>query len=129
MLKGHLTLRGGKFNGIRRIGLLLACVEQCKHSARRGIRRLDLRDDVGDLVERLSVLVGVGQEDLHAAHRKRRGHTRDHADAADQGNHGVDDVVDKARAWVRKRTHKLRAFTCRIELGVEASKRAWAFGP
>lgn len=74
MLKGDLALRCGKFHGIWRIGLLLARIEQREHAARRGVRRLDLRDDVRNLVERHSVLVGVGQKDLHAAIRKRRGH-------------------------------------------------------
>ena len=109
VFKGHLALRGGKLNGIWRIGLLLACIEQREHAARRGVRGLDLRNDVGDLVERLGVLVGVGQEDPHAAHRKRRGHARDHAHAADHSDHGVDDVVDEARAGVGERAHKLRA--------------------
>ena len=59
MLKGDLALRGGKFHGIRRIGLLLARIEQRKHAARRGVRGLNLRNDVGDLVERLGVLVGI----------------------------------------------------------------------
>ncbi len=67
MLKGHLTLRVGKFHSSWRVGLLLARIEQRKHAARRGVRGLDLRNDVGDLVERLGVLVGIGQEDLHAA--------------------------------------------------------------
>ena len=119
MLKGDLALRGGKFHGIRRIGLLLAGIEQRKHAARRGVRRLDLRNDVGDLVERLGVLVGIGQENLHAAHRERRGHARDHAHAADHSNHGIDDVVDKARAGVGERTHKLRALARGVELSVE----------
>lgn len=43
-------------------GLLLARIEQHEHAARRGVCGWDLRDDVGDLVERLGVLVGVGQE-------------------------------------------------------------------
>ena len=119
MLKGDLALRSGELNGIHSVGLLLACIEQREHATGRGIGRLDLRDDVGDLVERLGVLVGVGQEDLHAAHRERRGHARDHAHAADHGHHGVDNVVDKARAGVRERTHKLRALARRVELGVE----------
>ena len=119
MLKGDLALRGGELNGICGIGVLLAGIEQREHAARRGIGRLDLRDDVRDLVERLSVLVGVGQEDLHAAHRECRGHARDHAHAADHGHHGVDDVVDKTRAGVRKRAHKLCALARRVELGVE----------
>ena len=100
MLKGHLTLRGGKFHGVRCIGLLLACIEQREHATRRGVRGLDLRNDVGNLVERLGVLVGIGQENLHAAHRKRRRHARDHAHAADHSDHGIDDVIDKARAGV-----------------------------
>ena len=119
MLKGDLALRGSKFHGIRRIGLLLAGIEQRKHAARRGIRRLDLRNDVGDLVERLGVLVGIGQEDLHAAHRKRRGHARDHAHAADHSDHGIDDVIDKARAGVGERTHKLCALARGVKLGIE----------
>ena len=119
MLKSHLTLRGSKFHGIRRIGLLLARIEQREHAARRGIRRLDLRNDVGDLVERLGVLASIGQEDLHAAHRERRGHARDHAHAADHSDHGIDDVVDKARAGVGERTHKLRALARGVELGIE----------
>ena len=119
MLKRDLALRGRELHGIRRVGLLLARIEQRKHAARRGIGRLDLRDDVGDLVERPGVLVGVGQEDLHAAHRERRGHARDHAHAADYGHHGVDDVVDKARTGVGKRAHKLRALARGVELGVE----------
>ena len=60
MLKGHLALRDGKFHGILRVGLLLARIEQRKHAARRGVRGLDLRNDVGDLVKRLGVLVGIG---------------------------------------------------------------------
>ena len=131
MLKGDLALRSGELNGIHSVGLLLACIEQREHATGRGIGRLDLRDDVGDLVERLGVLVGVGQEDLHAAHRERRGHARDHAHAADHGDHGIDDVVDKARAGVRERTHKLRALTRGVELGVEgieALLRIWAVG-
>ena len=119
VFKGHLALRGGKLYGVRRVGLLLAGVEQCKHAARRGIRRLDLRNDVGDLVERLGVLVGVGQENLHASHRERRGHARDHAHAADHSDHGIDDVIDKARAGVGERTHKLRALARGVELGIE----------
>ena len=78
-----------------------------------------MRNDVGDLVERLGVLVGIGQENLHAAHRERRGHARDHAHAADHSDHGIDDVVDKARAGVGERTHKLRALTRGVELSVE----------
>ena len=120
VFKSHLATRGGKLHGVWRIGLLLAGVEQCKHAARRGIRRLDLRNDVGNLVERLGVLVSIGQENLHAAHRKRRGHARDHAYAADHGDHSIDDVIDKARAGVGERTHKLRALTCRVELSVES---------
>ena len=119
MLKGDLALRGRKYHGVRRVGLLLARIEQRKHAARRGVRGLDLRNDVGDLVERLGVLVGIGQEDLHAAHRKRRGHARDHAHAADHSDHGIDDVVDKARAGVGERTHKLRALARGVELGIE----------
>ena len=119
MLKGDLALRCGKFHGIWRVGLLLARIEQRKHAARRDVRGLDLRNDVGDLVERLGVLVGIGQEDLHAAHRKRRGHARDHAHAADHSDNGIDDVIDKTRTGVGERTHKLRALTCRIEFGVE----------
>ena len=128
MLKGHLTLRGGKFHGIRRIGLLLARIEQRKHAARRGIRRLDLRNDVGDLVERLGVLVGIGQEDLHAAHRKRRGHARDHAHAADHSDHGIDDVIDKTRTGVGERTHKLRALARGVELGIEGIEALLSVG-
>ena len=119
MLKRNLALRGGELNGIHSVGFLLARIEQREHAARRGVRGLNLRNDVGDLVERLGVLVGIGQENLHAAHRKRRGHARDHAHAANHSDHSVDDVVDKARTGVRERTHKLRALTCRIELGVE----------
>ena len=119
MLKGHLALRDGKFHGILRVGLLLARIEQRKHAARRGVRGLDLRNDVGDLVERLGVLVGIRQKDLNAAHRKRRRHARDHAHAADHGDHGIDDVVDKARAGVGERTHKLRALARGVELGIE----------
>ncbi len=119
MLKGDLALRCGKLHGIWRVGLLLARIEQRKHAARRGVRGLDLRNDVGDLVERLGVLVGIGQEDLHAAHRKRRGHARDHAHAADHSDHGIDDVIDKARAGVGERTHKLRALARGVELGIE----------
>ena len=119
MLKSHLTLRGSKFHGVRRVGLLLARIEQRKHAARRGVRGLDLRNDVGDLVERLGVLVGIGQENLHAAHRKRRGHARDHAHAADHSDHGIDDVIDKARAGVGERTHKLRTLARGVELSVE----------
>ena len=122
MLKRNLALRGGELNGIRSVGLLLARIEQREHAARRGVRGLDLRDDVRDLVERLSVLVGVGQKDLHAAHRERRGHARDHTHAADHGDHGVDDVIDKARTGVGERTHKLRALARRIELGVKGIK-------
>ena len=119
MFKSHLALRGGKLNGIWRVGLLLARIEQRKHAARRGVRGLDLRNDVGDLVERLGVLVGIGQEDLHAAHRKRRRHARDHAHAADHSDHGIDDVIDKARAGVGERAHKLRALARGVELGIE----------
>ena len=119
MLKGNLALRGGKLYGVRRVGLLLAGIEQCKHTTCRGIRRLDLRNNIGDLVERLGVLVGVGQEDLHAAYRKRRRHTRDYAHAANHSDHGVDDVVDKARAGVGERTHKLRALARGVKLGIE----------
>ena len=119
VLKGHLTLRGGKLYSVRRVGLLLARIEQRKHAARRGVRGLDLRDDVGDLVERLGVLVGIGQKDLHAAHRERRRHARDHAHAADHSDHGINDVVDKARAGVGERTHKLRALACGVKLSVE----------
>lgn len=122
VFKGHLALRGGKLNGIWRIGLLLACIEQREHAARRGVRGLDLRNDVGDLVERLGVLVSIGQENLHAAHRKRRGHARDHAHAADHSDHGIDDVVNKARTGVGERTHKLRALTRGVELGIEGSE-------
>ena len=60
MLKGDLALRCGKLYSVRRVGLLLARIEQRKHAARRGIRRLDLRNNVGDLVERLGVLVSIG---------------------------------------------------------------------
>ena len=119
VFKSHLALRGGKLYGIRRIGLLLARIEQRKHAARRGVRGLDLRNDVGDLVERLGVLVGIGQEDLHAAHRERRRHARDHAHATDHSDHGIDDVIDKARAGVGERTHKLRALARGVELGIE----------
>ena len=128
MFKSHLTLRGGKLYSVRRVGLLLARIEQRKHAARRGVRGLDLRNDVGDLVERLGVLVGIGQEDLHAAHRKRRGHARDHAHAADHSDHGIDDVIDKARTGIGKRAHKLRALACRIELGVKGIKAQLRIG-
>ena len=60
VFKGHLALRGSKLYSVRRVGLLLARIEQCKQAARRGVRGLDLRNDVGDLVERLGVLVGIG---------------------------------------------------------------------
>lgn len=129
MLKGDLALRCGKLYSVRRVGLLLARIEQRKHAARRGIRRLDLCNNVGDLVERLGVLVSIGQKDLHAAHRKRRGHARDHAHAADHSDHGIDYVIDKARAGVGERTHKLRALARGVELGIEASKLACALEP
>ena len=128
MLKGDLALRCGKFHGIWRIGLLLARIEQRKHTARRGIRRLDLRNDVGDLVERLGVLVSIGQENLHAAHRKRRRHARDHAHAADHSDHGIDDVIDKACAGVGERTHKLRALARGVELGIEGIEALLSVG-
>ena len=64
-------------------------------------------------------MVSIGQENLHAAHRKRRRHARDHAHAADHSDHGIDDVIDKARAGVGERAHKLRALARGVELGIE----------
>ena len=48
--------------GVGRVGILRGLVNQLKDASGAGERVLQLGDDAGNLVERLGVLIGVGEE-------------------------------------------------------------------
>ena len=85
-----------KLDRIGGVRLLARGIEQRKDPSRGGKGGLQLRHHTGDLVEGLHVLVRVAEEALHLAYRERRRLARHHAQAAHDGNHGIDDVVDDA---------------------------------
>ena len=122
MLELDFSARGNKLHSIGRVWRLLASIEQREHAPRRGICRLNLRDDARHLIERLGVLIRIAQKRLNLAHGQSRRHASDNARAANHRYHCIDDVVDKTRPGVRKRTHKLRVLACRVQLRVELIK-------
>ena len=93
MSPARVLERGGVFG----VGRLLLKVDDLEHAARRGHGALQFRHHAGDLVERLGVLVGVGQKAGERAH----GHAAvQRQKRPEQAHQRVDHAVDKARAGV-----------------------------
>ena len=85
---------------VGRVRLLRRLVDQLKDAARARQRVLQLRDDAGDLVERLGVLVRVGEEARQPADGQR---PADDAQRARQAHTRIHQRVDEACARVGQR--------------------------
>ena len=91
------SCRIGQDNRIRLVGQDLVLGQQVEEAGGTGDRVLQLRDDLGDVVEGLGVLVGVAEEgreaaDAHAA--------TEHHEGSEDTDARIDKVVDEAGARV-----------------------------
>ena len=94
-----------QLKGVLGIGLLDRLVDELEEVARAGDGVLQLRDDAGDVVERLGVLVGVGEECREPAHGDP---AREHDERAEDADRGVDERVHEAHGRVRQRREEDR---------------------
>ena len=99
MLKGDLALRAASSTASAASG---SCSRASSSANMRRAEAYAVWMRVMTLVTSLNgfgVLVGIGQEDLHAAHRNAAG-TPLSRHAADHSDHGIDDIIDKTRTGV-----------------------------
>ena len=114
-----LTLTAGWMSRIRFVRLLGRLIDNVEHPLGAGDCRLQLGDDAGNLVERLGVLVGVGQKAGQCTHRKAACNA---GESADDGNRRIDHPVDKAGAGIGQRRIKLRLDPYVVQLMVDPVK-------
>ena len=91
------SCRIGQDNRIRLVGQDLVLGQQVEEAGGAGDRVLQLRDDLGDVVEGLGVLVGIAEEGREAAHGHAAAENHEGTEDADAR---IDEVVDEAGARV-----------------------------
>ena len=101
----HPALAAGGVGGVGVVRLLGLLVDDRKDALGAGQGGLQLGDDAGNFIERLGILVGVGQKAGERADGKA---ARDAAQSADQRHRRVHHAVDKAGAGVGQRGVELR---------------------
>ena len=101
-------------NGVRRLCRGRGLVKQGKHPGRRGYGVLELREDAGNVVKGLGVLVGVTQKAGKLPHGDSPGHS---GKPAGNGHPGIDGGIHKPGGRIsdrrKKQTNRSYGFWCR----------------
>ena len=105
MLELHSALRLFEDSRVVAVGDLSRLLDEVKDSRGAGERVLKLGYNAGNLVERLGVLVGVGQKAGKSSDRKT---ARDRRERSGQRNSRVNDAVDKAGRRIGDRREEYR---------------------